>query len=383
MSALLLFPALVLAFIEPPTDYGSAIARVEAASKAANRSVDPDTIETLADALDASEAFPVELADDDAGREQRLLAQLNLARIHLHVGDDQAATLAMDRAIFWAGDEPLLVDRFGPEIGNLYQQRLADLQAIGRGTVEVNCGVSCVVYVDGNRLADTRVDVYVGVHQVHVTSGDDDPLTVQLLVGVEGCAIEYGREVAPTPEVIELPNIEPVADTPSRLVWGMRRPPATWKLASVGVSGALFVASTAFTAVYSYRVSQRGPLRRELFQAAEDSLDDGKPSNDINPNMEGDLCDAARTPPDPSKPHEVTNLPVREVCLRFDKASALTSAGIISMAITGGSTLLFGLLLGVHRESGRVGRVLNEHQFGLSISPRLEGGFMLVGGARF
>lgn len=167
------------------------------------------------------------------------------------------------------------------------------------------------------------------------------------------------------------------------LIWGPYKPRPTWKLAGVGVSAGLTVAALGTAIGTTLAIGPKGSIRRDLLAAAENSLTDDKPSNDIDPNTSADLCPIARTPPDPSKPDEVTNAAVTKVC---NKADNLATAATISWVATGVfalSTAVFTTLLFVHKKDGGAAAKLIEHDVGFGGAPLHEGGFVLGGSFRF
>ena len=378
--------ALVLCFLGPAVGYDAALEQVESASKQANRSESPETLEALADAIEAIQAYPEELAVSGPGREQHILALINLARVYQNTGADAKAAVVMDEVIYWSGTSSPPVKKFGPRVVKLYEERLAKLEAGGKGTLEVECADSCTVYVDGNELAGTQTDLYLGVHQVHVNSMASDPLTTMVSITSAGHTLEYGGSSVPPPP--PSPNVDAGTDTGevdepgSKIVWGMTRPPAKWKLAGLGASGGLLVGSAVLFGVSAHRIGPNGRFRQDLIAAAEESLLDDKPSNDVDPNG-ADLCAAAQTPPNPDLPSEVTNAEVTRICIGGDNWATIATGSAVVMAVSGASTLFFGLALGFHREDSATGRFIRDHHLGFGVAPRPEGGFSVAAGLRF
>lgn len=382
MLAALLLSSALFAFAPAAGDYQAALAEVEEASKEANRKTDPETLARLDQALLVVQRFPEELAGDPEGRERRALAQLNLARLHMIGGNESAAVEAMDRAIFAAGSETLPADRFGPDLAALHQQRVEALEQGGRATLTVHCRSQCRIYVDGNAVVGDSTALYLGQHQLHVTSPEGEPLTRTVILDGDGETVEYG-------EPVQAPAEEQPLTGPTRLVWGNKeRPIPTWKLVGVGVSGGLFVVGVASFVGATVAVGPNGPIRKELLAAAEASLTDDKPSNDIDPNSSGDLCEAARASPNPDQPELVTNLSVTVICNKSDQVATMGTAMTIVAGVSALSTITFGLLINTHREpanpqTAKTARFLREHHFGLAVVPRLEGGATVAAGLRF
>ncbi|NVB41015.1 hypothetical protein G6O69_24455 [Pseudenhygromyxa sp. WMMC2535] len=384
MSISQLMLSSLLAFAEPPAGYAEAVDELEAAAEQAKRSTSAATIDRLEQAVEGVERFPMELAIDTKGHEQRAFAQLSLARLYLTQGDEGAAGRVMDDAIFGIGIAPLPIERFGPTLGDFYERRLAALEALGQATLAVDCKVACGIYVDGNAIMGDEVSLYLGPHLVHVTSNEGDPLTRELVLTLDGARIEYGQGFASAGDD-SLAHGELSATQDTRLAWGkMERPIPRWKLAGVGVSGGVFLASIGVGLGFGMAVRANGSVHEELITAAEESLTDQKPSNDIDPNSKGDLCALARAEPSPDDSGAVTNAEVTEVCNKADVYASVGSAMMLIVApIAAVSTITFGLLLNTHRVPKTTAKALRRHQPGLVVAPRRDGGVFVTGGFRF
>jgi hypothetical protein len=170
------------------------------------------------------------------------------------------------------------------------------------------------------------------------------------------------RLLGPAPEADE-PD-EPPADAPplveteepkkdgGRIVWGVHKPIAKWKLAGLGISGGLFVGSLA-TAIATSLVIRKpnGSVYNELIGSANDSLNDDKPQNDVDPDMSGDLCVAAREEPNPDEePGAVTNANVTKVCNKADALATTANITWITTGVFGVATVAFTVLLFAHKE---------------------------------
>lgn len=178
----------------------------------------------------------------------------------------------------------------------------------------------------------------------------------------------------------QLDDDEPRGD--GKLVWGPYSPRPAWKYAGVGLSGALLLGGLGTAIGATIMIGENGPLRKDLLAEAEASLQDDKMSNDIDPNSNEDLCDLARTPPDPSKPNEVTNARVTEVCIKFDNTSTLATVGWIATGVFAASTILFTTLLFVHKDKKTAAK-LNKHKVRFGGAPMRDGGMMFGGSFRF
>jgi hypothetical protein len=180
-------------------------------------------------------------------------------------------------------------------------------------------------------------------------------------------------------------EVEGPADRPPRegtLVWGPYSPRPTWKWVGVGLSGALAVAGLGTAIGATVAIGANGPIRKDLLDEAEASLQDDKPSNDIDPNSNADLCDLAQRPPDPTRPNEVTNARVTQVCVKADNVATLATVGWVTTGVFAVSTALFTTLLFVHKKDATVAK-LREHKVGFGGAPLYDGGFVLGGSFRF
>lgn len=193
-------------------------------------------------------------------------------------------------------------------------------------------------------------------------SGDDEPEAVP-----EG----------PEPEETEDP------DKGGKIVWGLQKPIPRWKLIGLGVSGGLFAGSLA-TAIGTTVVIQKpnGRVYKELIQSAEDSLNDDKPENDVDPDMSGDLCEAARVEPNPDEePGAVTNAAVTKVCNKADALATTATATWITTGVFGAATIVFTVLLFANKEKPAASAML-KRDIRLGGAPT-RGGAVFGGGFRF
>jgi hypothetical protein len=183
----------------------------------------------------------------------------------------------------------------------------------------------------------------------------------------------------------EGPVEDPVTDEPGdgKLIWGAYSPRPGWKWAGVGISGALLLGGLGTAIGATVAIGNNGPLRKDLLAEAQASLTDDKDSNDIDPNSSQDLCELARTPPDASKPNEVTNARVTEVCIKFDNTSTIATVGWIATGVFAASTILFTTLLFVHKRDSKTSAKLRDHKVRFGGAPARGGGFMLGGSFRF
>lgn len=181
------------------------------------------------------------------------------------------------------------------------------------------------------------------------------------------------------------PSVKPI-DKPrsadGKLIWGPYSPRPTWKYVGLGVSGGLTLAALGTAIGTTIAIGPNGSIRKQLLAAAANSLADDKPSNDIDPNTSADLCKLARTPPDPSRPSEVTNAEVTRVCIKADNLATAATVSWVATGVFAASTVVFTTLLFVHKDKRAAAKLL-EHDVGFGGAPLRDGGFVLGGSMRF
>jgi hypothetical protein len=320
-------------------------------------------------------------------------------------GEGEQVTLLSD-AIRWD------LNQRGLDDGNT--MTLAELQlTLGCGDEDLACfaqggqtlGSSSLVFGDvrkvGNNYVITLNSLDVATGKLSNTIEKTVPFTDlgEAQLGATAAAlVDSLYKIAPTVE--ELPpdeqppggegtvddpgSDEAVEDEPgdSKFVWGAYSPRPGWKWAGVGVSSVLLLGGLGMAIGATVAIGENGPLRKDLLAEAEASLTDDKDSNDIDPNSNEDLCELARTPPDPNKPNEVTNGRVTEVCIKFDNTSKIATAGWIATGVFAATTVIFTTLLFVHKRNKTVATLRN-HKVGFGGAPSPRGGFMLGGSFRF
>ena len=127
-------------------------------------------------------------------------------------------------------------------------------------------------------------------------------------------------------------------------------------------------------------IADGGPVYDDLIKAAEDSLTDNKPANDIPPDSDADLCVLARAEP-PGEPGTVTNASVTKVCNKADALELTANVGWGLTAAFGAATVIFTVLLFVHKEKpGSAALRRRDLQLGVAPQP---GGFALGGRFNF
>jgi hypothetical protein len=169
-----------------------------------------------------------------------------------------------------------------------------------------------------------------------------------------------------------------------RIVWGLHKPVPRWKMIGLGVSGGLFVGSLATAIGTSLAIRKpNGSVYKELIGAAEDSLNDDKPENDIDPDMSGDLCAAARVEPNPDdEPGAVTNANVTKVCNKADALATTANVTWITTGVFGVATVAFTVLLFAHKEKPGAA-AMRRHDVQLGAAPLRGGGAVMGGAFRF
>lgn len=175
-----------------------------------------------------------------------------------------------------------------------------------------------------------------------------------------------------------------------RLRWGWVSPQPRWKWIGFGVGAGVTVAGFApAIGMGVWLTSREGGFRGELVEAAEASLQDESQTNDVDPGLpEGiNLCELARQRPTDEngvplgQPGQVRNVAVVRVC---NKGEAIRKAELAS-AIVGGlglaTTVVFTILLFVHREPARRSSAWQRHRMMLGVEPvRGEGAALRLGG---
>ena len=276
----------------------------------------------------------------------------------------------------------------------------------------LGCGdddISCFA-MGGETLGSTQLvfgtavkqgsNYFVTLQALDVTSGELQNKIERTISFVELSEAQLGKTAASlvdelyglaVPEeetpVEEVPIEEVVEEEPERvpegaLVWGGYSPRPGWKYAGVGISGALTLASLGTAVASTLMIGEKGSIRRDMIIAAENSLIDDKPSNDVDPTAD-DLCALAEAPPDPARPDEVTNAAVTQLCIKSRNTATVATAAWIGTAVFGVSTVLFTTLLFVHKNKNKTAAKLYRHGVGIGGGPTPDGGFMLGGSLRF
>ena len=184
---------------------------------------------------------------------------------------------------------------------------------------------------------------------------------------------EYTEPGEPIDEVQKPPR--------ERNVWvGLEKPTPGWKWAGFGVSLGLAVASGVTLAVLA---SELNKSEQALQDAADESLTDGNPANDIDRSVTPDLCAAATAnTPTEDAPNAVRNAKMTRICNRGSGLSAGTYAAGAGLAVFGVSTLIFTGLLFIHRNKpGALAMKRRGVTFGAG--PTMDGGVSVAGSMKF
>jgi hypothetical protein len=190
---------------------------------------------------------------------------------------------------------------------------------------------------------------------------------------------------------VEEPVDEPPPPKEGGIYFGLERPTPRWKWAGFGTMlGLTVLTGGAFigTAVW-LKVEDRG-FRRELLDAAEASLTDDNPLNDVEPTLpQGlNLCEYAGARPTDEdgnplgQPGQVRNTEVTVVCRKGDAVKNVNLAAGIGMGVFGAATLVFTGLLVIHKRKPAADAMLR-HGVHLGVGPTGEGGLTVAGGLRF
>lgn len=194
-----------------------------------------------------------------------------------------------------------------------------------------------------------------------------------------------GEDPGPDPVLGDDSDDEPTDAGPrdkGKLVWGKQSPTPRWKSAGLWTSVALMAASLGAAVGTTLMIRPNGPVYNELIDEAEASLEDDKDSNDVDPDMDDDLCEFARKHPvgDPD-PATVTNSAVTKVCNKADALATTATVTWITTGVFAASTVLFTILTFVHRDEPGMAK-LRRRGLTLGAAPT-RGGVVLGGGVRF
>lgn len=299
------------------------------------------------------------LEGDDIEVAGRLTEAVRAALRTRGIGTDQDVGLAELRLTMGCeGDSPVCLAEGGKTLG---------LDHLIYGHVRSQGGsyaVDILLLEVTEARVTSRVDAVLTDGEVSATNVD---------AAAEDLAAKLLQESEPPP-----PPPEPAKGDGSDLVWG-KHDAATWKKAGLWTSVSLTVASLGTAIGTTLAIRNGGPIYNELIDAANASLVDDRPGNDIDPNTDGDLCEQARAePPGPGNEGTVTNAEVTKVCNKGDNVAL---AATVSWSLTGAfavSSLVFTTLMFVHREKPGVDAMVRR---GLTLGVGPTRGGALVGGS--
>lgn len=217
-------------------------------------------------------------------------------------------------------------------------------------------------------------------------------------VAISNAPAQGSGELATPPPPPPPPEPEPAGSTDApaeeregKLWFGWERPQPRWKLVGFGVSTGLLVVSGAATiGMGVWLTSKNGGFRARILEAAEASLTDSNELNDVDPSFPEaiDLCDYAAARPTDSngnplgEPGQVRNSSVVKACNDGDNIRTAQIGTGIMAGISGVSTVVFTLLLLVHRKPARES-AWQRHRLQVGMDPAREGGLTLRVGGRF
>jgi hypothetical protein len=349
----------------------------------------------------------VPMTAEAAGR-----ATVSLGSLSWHFADESAAVLTLD------GDDSAAAERLTVAlrrafakrgVGGSHDMSLVELRlTMGCDDDEPTClasggktlGVRRLVYgylrsSGSGYKADVRIlEVDAGAvdrsTEIPVSKADLSPANIDgtatrivnnLLPGED--STDPPPRTASTPAEYTEPGPPIEEDKPprERNVWfGLEKPTPGWKWAGFGVSLGLAVASGVAAAVLFQQVSKK---EDELRVAADESLMDDNRANDVNRDLVGDLCVAARHPnPTPTEPEAVTNARMTRICNQADGLLAGTHGALAGVAVFGVSTLVFTGLLFIHRNKPG-GLALKRRGFTFGAGPTVDGGISIASSVKF
>jgi hypothetical protein len=191
VAAMLTFgPAITNVSISSQADeYGATVANLEAAMIEVNTHPEQG-IAKLRAALEQLREFAPLLAEDPEALELRTLAELTLARAELARGDRYAASATVDATLETLGGRPLPIERLGPSLGALVEERTRAIEARGTARLRVECSSPCRVLVDERNVGDVveagsarELALPLGKHRIWVEDlepDEDEPLRTTL-----------------------------------------------------------------------------------------------------------------------------------------------------------------------------------------------------------
>lgn len=281
---------------------------------------------------------------------------MSLAELKLTMGCDEPPSVAC----LSGGGKTLGVDRmiYGTLTktrGGAYSLNLS-LMNVANATVEkiVNAELSAGALEEG---------------AVKATAAD---LVTQMLGPVETAPTE-ATPVGPSPD--EKPETLPQDN--KKWIWGKYDAPV-WKKAALGASAGLLVVSLAVGIGTYLQIRPNGKLYNDLVEEGKASLKDKSDTNNVNPQMSGDMCTAARRQIDGG----VVNGDMSKICDKADGLAKAATGAFVATGVFAAATVAFGTLLFLHKNKPGVAR-MRRHGVTMGMAPLRGGGAMLGGSLRF
>lgn len=189
----------------------------------------------------------------------------------------------------------------------------------------------------------------------------------------------------------EEPVDEPPPPKEGKLWFGLEKPTPGWKWGAFGTSLGLTVLAAGATAGLGvWLTSDNLGFRKRLLDAANASLVDDNPTNDIDPTLPEaiNLCDRALARPTDENgnplgmPGQVTNSAVAKVCNDGKQVRTGQIITGVGTAVFGVATLVFTGVLLIHKRKPAADAMLR-HGVRMGVAPTPEGGLTVAGGLRF
>lgn len=130
------------------------------------------------------------------------------------------------------------------------------------------------------------------------------------------------------------PSTDPSADSDRqrfRKTKQKKRDQPLWPAVGLGVSLPLALGAWGVAIWSRKKLASNGPIRQQLFKAADDSLLDSDPDNDVNKMRDGDLCEFARIRSGSS--NKVRNQKMVDLCNYGDRLRNTNTLVIVGGAV--------------------------------------------------
>jgi hypothetical protein len=186
MTISLMLTAL-LAWAPPSEPHQQSQTQLESASDAIAEVSPAEAITLLEAALAEALTHPQDLLSDPTAADRLARARLALVWAYLAEGKTSEATATMDIAIRSAGARALPLAGLGPTIRTLHDERRAELEAKGHGTIAVHCD-GCEVLIDEAKSENPSGPLLLGIHRVWVFDprGEIEPMFTGVQLGSPG-----------------------------------------------------------------------------------------------------------------------------------------------------------------------------------------------------